>query len=212
MYEAGEVRRATWLQMKASLRKRSLLVPLTTTLFGDAREARIPELDRRLVLLRLRERVGREFDLLAFGDIVERPKRLKCFVGHRFTGAIERQLRWNLRELFDLFGVDAEYVGFDGASVNLLSELQKSIAAADFCLFDNRQTTTPSKPNVYIEAGMALALNKPFIFCHYRKDVWPTDFAGVLYLPYKNYRELFPTLYSKLPLFLKRVGVGRSAS
>jgi hypothetical protein len=205
MYEAGEVERADWLNMKASLRKPSLLKPLTAQLYGTAREAQIPGLDKRVVLLQLNRGVDKTFNLLVFGDTVPRPKRLKCFVGHRFSSHIEQQLRWNLRELFDIFGIDADYLGFDGAAVNLLSEVQQKISDADFCLFDNRETTSPSKPNVYIEAGMALALNKPFVFCHYRRDVWPSDFAGVLYLPYDDYRGLCSTLYSKLPTFLKRL-------
>ena len=52
---------------------------------------------------------------------------------------------------------------------------------------------------------MALAMSRPFVFCHYRREVWPTDFAGVLYLSYSDYRGLLASLYSKLPLFLKRI-------
>ncbi len=52
---------------------------------------------------------------------------------------------------------------------------------------------------------MAFALNRPFIFCHYtRKEVWPTDFSNISYIPYKSYKELFSELYARLPLFLEK--------
>jgi hypothetical protein len=116
---------------------------------------------------------------------------------------IEKRFRWNLRHLFGLFSVNEVYSGFDGAAVNILDDLRTKIRQHDFCLFDNRETTRPSKPNVYIEAGMAFALRKPFIFCHYQRETWPSDFSNIIYISYENDRELFQKLYASLPFFLK---------
>lgn len=110
--------------------------------------------------------------------------------------------RFNVRQLFELFDIEEEYSGFDGAAVTIIDDLRERIHTCDFCLFDNRETTTPSKPNVYIEAGMAFALQRPFIFCHDKREVWPADFSNFSYLSYKSYKELFQKLSALLPIFL----------
>jgi hypothetical protein len=58
------------------------------------------------------------------------------------------------------------FAGQEAASEPLLSDIVKKLSAADFAIFDNRETET--KPNVYIEIGMSLILKLPFIVCDYR--------------------------------------------
>jgi hypothetical protein len=205
MFQEEQLERRDWLEMRALLRKPSIVEPLTVGLFGRKREAAIPGTAAKVVNLSLFKRTGARFNLIVFRPQALPPKRMTCFVGHRFTPAIEQRLRWNLRQLFDIFGIQAHYLGFDGGAVRMLDELSHRIEGADFCLFDNQDTTKPSRPNVYIETGMALALNRPFVFCHYQREVWPSDFGGVLYLSYKTYEELFANLYRKLPIFLNKV-------
>ena len=210
LYTKREITRPTLLSYQGLLRRPSEIEQLTACLYGSKREVLIPgergEPDRKLILLPLREIGTRRFNLLVFKLAEDaRPKKdaIRCLVGHRFTRQILGAFRWNLRNLFDLFGIKEDYSDFDGAAVNIIDDLCDKIRDYDFCLFDNRETTNPSKPNVYIEAGMAFALRKPFVFCHYRKEVWPSDFSNILYIPYRNYKDLFQTLYARMPIFLK---------
>jgi hypothetical protein len=188
---------------------------LTKALYDPHEDVAIPGFPgAKLVLLNLRDTGGRRFNLLVFkranfAGPRRRQRHLRCLVGHRFTTRISETFRWNLRQLFDLFGIRAVYSGFDGAAVHIIQDLCEKIRRYDFCLFDNRETTKPSKPNVYIEAGIALALRRPFIFTHYQHEVWPSNFSNVNYIGYENYKELFEELYAKLPIFLMEKVVRR---
>lgn len=155
-----------------------------------------------LRLLTLEEIRGKEFRLLALCGTKPAGRRLKCFVGHRFTKSIERILRFNLQQLLALFGIDPVYLGSNGSAVELFREVDRLIGESDLCFFDNRATSEPSRPNVYIEAALAYARGRPFIFCNYSGESWPTDLGGMLQERYSTYGELFRTLYRRLPKFL----------
>lgn len=205
LHEKELIDRGTHANYLRFLRRRSALQDLTRDLHNPHEDVPIPGYPgARLVLLKLKEPGGRNFSLLAFKPATLRRRRLRCLVGHRFAKRIEGTFRWNLRQLFELFGIKVEYSGFDGAATHVIQDLIEMIRRSDFCLFDNRETTNPSKPNVYIEAGIALALNRPFIFTHYRKEIWPSDFSNVNYMRYESYKELFEELYAKLPIFLAK--------
>jgi len=204
LYISKQISRAARLRFERLLRSRRRIREIATALYGPSHEIPIPgEPGTVLTLLSLRSMGSGRFNLLVFRSTKSRSRQqFKCLVGHRFTPAIESRFRWNLRELFGLFGVIEDYSGFDGAAVNIIDDLRDKICRHDFCLFDNLDTTKPMRPNVYIEAGMAFALHRPFIFCHYRREVWPSDFSNVVYISYSNYEMLFRRLYSVLPLFL----------
>lgn len=210
LYLNQEISRETRLAFERVLHKQKQMALITAHLYGPQREFDIPseeEPGRKLVLLSLKEIGTGRFPLLAIKRKNSNPTgehQLRCLVGHRFTKSIEQRIRWNLRHLFELFNIQEDYSGFDGLAVNIIEDLREKIRQYDFCLFDNRETTNPSKPNVYIEAGMALALSRPFIFCHYRREVWPSDFSNTFYVSYRNYKELFTTLYATLPVFIKQ--------
>lgn len=209
LFRYKQIDRLTRLKYEQQLRSRKLLWNLASDLYGPKGETTIPANPRaRLILLSMKELSKGRFRLLVFkrANGSGPPERsFRCLVGHRFTREIQDRFRWNLRELFEPLGIDEDYSDFDGKAVNIISDLLEKIRTYDFCVFDNRETTKPSKPNVYIEAGMAVALNRPFIFCHYTgKEVWPSDFSNISYIPYKSYEELFAELYARLPLFLER--------
>jgi hypothetical protein len=93
---------------------------------------------------------------------------------------------------------------------DLFGKIIRDIRASDFCIFDNLGTS--DKPSVYIEAGIAYALKKPFIFCEYsgrRNRVletgsMPVDLAGLLRVQYQSYRDLCAQLVAGLPDFLSK--------
>ena len=176
---------------------------LARGLYGRQKEA---ELGRgmSLAFLSLYDLNGRSFNQLVLKESnPPRRRSIQCLVGHRFTDVITRTFRWNVRQLFELFQITPDYSGFSGEAIEILPDLDRAIRSKDFCLLDNRATTNPSKPNVYMEAAMAYALKRPFIFCHYKSEQWPSDFSNVFNVRYRNYEELFGDLYLKLPGFLR---------
>lgn len=207
LYRTQQIDRPTLNDLKKMFRDRGLMDYLVNGLYGPRKEVMVPDTQLKIVRLSIKE-VGTKqsslfvMQLSAPADPPLPKSPLRCLVGHRFTQPIEASFRWNLRELFSVFDVAEEYSGFDGAAINIIDDLREKIRTSDFCLFDNRETTAPAKPNVYLEAGMAFALQRPFIFCHYKREVWPSDFSNMVYLPYRNYGELFQELASVLPMFL----------
>jgi len=134
-------------------------------LFRD-RVIKVPEFNLFLHLKALREMDGREFNQIevVLGRIRQRRGR-KCFVGHRFSPSVEKTLRWNLQQVLEPYCIQLDWSGRDMASVQILDDIVRKIKRADFCIFDNRGTK--GRPNVYIEAGMCIALKKPFVLLEY---------------------------------------------
>ncbi|HYN15274.1 MAG TPA: hypothetical protein VES66_05740 [Terriglobales bacterium] len=135
------------------------------------------------------------------------PPKLRCFLGHRFTKAITRSLRHNLRHVLEPSNVQLDWSGIDLNASGFFDEIIQKIRKADFCIFDNRSAS--EKPNVYIEAGIAYVLEKPFILANYQGNRLgvPSDLSHILNLPYKNYRDLTKTMYFNLPVFLRDTGL-----
>ncbi len=88
-------------------------------------------------------------------------------------------------------------------------DIVKEIRKCDFCIFDNRRTER--KPNVYIEAGIAYVLKKPFILANHRRNSVgiPIDLGHIMNVPYEGYDDLCKTIYFNLPIFLSRNGLSR---
>lgn len=159
----------------------------------------------RLRLKSLRETDGKSFDHI---EVIfqgkKRRRRRKCFVGHRFLPNIERTLRWNLRQILEPYNVELDWSGRDIRSVQILDDIVRRIRAADFCIFDTRDTE--GKPNVYLEAGICYAIRKPFILFGHRLSAGaiPSDLGFAFTLQYDDYRQLFREFYYRLPLFFRK--------
>jgi hypothetical protein len=172
------------------------------------RTVSIPELKLNLGLKRLREMNGRNFYLIeVVVDRRRRRKRRVCFVGHRFTRAVGKTLRWNLRQVLEPYNIALDWSGQDPTSVQIFHDIVRRIRKADFCVFDTR--ATKGKPNVYIEAGIAYAIGTPFVLfdyapqkpnAHYVPSL-PSDLAHALSLRYATYESLFREFYFSLPVF-----------
>ncbi len=134
---------------------------------------------------------------------MKRSSRLRCFLGHRFTARIANPLRLNLRYVLEPSNIELIWSDMDMSADAFFSKTVKEIRKADFCIFDNRGAD--EKPNVYIEAGIAYVLKKPFIMANYagnRLHV-PSDLAHINNVAYKGYADLMKQLYFRLPVFLR---------
>ncbi|MGH9348923.1 MAG: hypothetical protein ACRD26_16825 [Vicinamibacterales bacterium] len=170
----------------------------------------IPQLNLSLRLKHLREITGREFYHIEI--IVNRHRRRRrrvCFVGHRFTPSIGRTLRWNLRQVLEPYNIELDWSGADARSVQIFEDIVRRIKRADFCVFETRATR--GRPNVYIEAGIAYAVDTPFVLFDYVSPgaggpgaSLPSDLAHAMSLRYSSYQQLFREFYVALPVFAAR--------
>jgi hypothetical protein len=170
--------------------------PVTLPGCGVVRLVRLLELDRS------------EFPfLLALPPRRRATRTLTCFVGHRFLRKIERPLRFNLRHVLNPYRIAIDWSAKDLSASDVFNDIVAGIGKADMCFFDTLGTA--SKPNVYIELGIAYALGVPTIFAEYIGGPSPTvpsgipsDLQGLFRIRYRNYQELFRTLYFGLPNFI----------
>lgn len=135
----------------------------------------------------------------------EHPTKLVCFVGYRYHPAISDSLIMNLRYVLEPSNVELVRSEKDMAAVGFFDDIVDKIQKCDFCIFDNR--LTERKPNVYIEAGIAYILDKPFIFANHRasKLQIPSDLRHIRSIDYRSYEDLTRKLHFNLSVFLRDV-------
>jgi hypothetical protein len=134
---------------------------------------------------------------------VPRSRRLRCFLGSRFLPNIIKSLRLDLRYVLEPSNIELAWSDMDMSAVGFFTKTLREIRRADFCIFDNREADT--KPNVYIEAGIAYVLGKPFIMADYKRNRLevPSDLQHINRIQYRNYADLSRQIYFRLPVFLR---------
>ena len=161
----------------------------------------------------LRELSGRESPtVIALNKRIQCARGLRVFVGHRFTPTVTRSLRHNLQIVLRPYGIKAIFSDSDMPNGPVFETILQRIRAADFSIFDDRETEV--RPNVLIELRAAIGMGKPYFYFNYgdkrtvkinnRHEPITTasDLAGMLYLPYTSYRGLFVEFARRLPGFL----------
>jgi len=161
----------------------------------------------------LRELTGRAVPtVMAFDRRIQCARNLRVFVGHRFAPAVTGALRHNLQLVFRPYGIKPVYSDSDMPNGPVFENILERIRAADFSIFDDRETEV--RPNVLIELGAAIGMRKPYFYFNYGKKrtvkinnrhepiTTASDLAGMLYLPYTSYRGLFVEFARRLPGFL----------
>jgi hypothetical protein len=164
-------------------------------------------------LANLREVNGREVPVvMAASRRIRCRRNLRVFVGHRFTPTVTRNLRHNLQIVLRPYGIKPVYSDSDMPNGPVFETILKRIRAADFSIFDDRETEV--RPNVLIELGAAIGMRKPYFYFNYGNKrtvrinnrhepiATASDLAGMLYLPYTSYRGLFVEFARRLPGFL----------
>lgn len=140
------------------------------------------------------------------------PPKLACFVGYRYHPRVSDCLITNLRYVLETANVNLVSPEKDMAAVGFFDDVVNSIQKCDFCIFDNRLTA--GRPNVYIEAGIAYVLDKPFIFANHQASRLqiPSDLKHIRTVDYIDYQDLTRKLLFNLPLFLRVVRSRKPAS
>lgn len=215
----GLIQTREYYDLLTSLRRYKTLEDISRRLFAKSPDTIYFKGFGDLRLIYLREFDGSEFPFLQ-GLAKPSPlhrKNLTCFVGHRFLPSIERSLRFNLRHLFEPYDIDLCWSGYDLAAKDIFQEIVSGIKSADLCFFDNLGTL--NRPNVYIEVGMAHALDKPMLVSEYsgpsskgRRKIAdtgsvPSDLQGLLRIQYRGYQDLCQRIYFGLPAFLNKTNL-----
>lgn len=162
-------------------------------------------------LVHLREMDGSEFPfLLALPQEKSTQRPLPCFVGHRFLKKIESPLRFNLAHILNPYGIELKWSAQDLSASDMFRDIVQNIRGASMCLFDCLETS--DKPNVFIEIGIAYALEVPMIVTEYTREPSesseiPSDLHGLFRIRYTTYQELFRKLYFGLPNFISKNGI-----
>lgn len=172
-------------------------------------------------LVHLRSIRGRELlSILPVQCSIRPIRKLQAFIGHRFTEAVTPNLRHNLAILFDGYGIQPRYSDSDSPNGALFQIILDRIRKCDFAVFDDRETET--RPNTLIEIGAAIAMGKPHFYFNYEnkrtirigkrweKITTSSDLAGMLYMPYREYDQLFREFAVRLPLFLLDRGLAKA--
>lgn len=208
----GALSTAQYYDLRADIRRNPKLATISRRLFTSSPKPILVESYGKLRVIHLREFDGSEFPFLqglTQQSARKREGKLTCFIGHRFLRDIEDSLRFNLIHLFEPHAIALTWAGSDLGARDIFEGILKGIRHADLCLFDNLATL--DKPNVYIEVGIAYALQKPMLFCEYvgkespafETGSMPSDLQGLLRIQYQSYQELCKKLYFGLPSFLK---------
>jgi hypothetical protein len=110
------------------------------------------------------------------------------------------------------YGIKPVYSDSDMPNGPVFETILERIRAADFSIFDDRETEV--RPNVLIELGAAIGMRKPYFYFNYGKKrtvkinnrhepiTTASDLSGMLYLPYTSYRGLVVEFARRLPGFL----------
>ena len=164
-------------------------------------------------LVRLRSvRSAELISILTVTRSVRPSHKLQAFVGHRFNEAVTPNLRHNLATLFTGYGIQARYSDSDSPNGPVFQVILDRLRKCDFAVFDDRETET--RPNTLIEIGAAIAMEKPHFYFNYEdkrtimiggkreRITTASDLNGMLYMPYREYDELFREFAVRLPLFL----------
>lgn|GEM_PF-1718813 len=215
----GDLSTGEYHDQQSALRKDGLLSTLSQRLFDESPEPVDFKKYGPLRLVYLREPDGSEFPFLQglIRSGSPAPRKLTCFVGHRFLTNIEKSLRFNLVHLLEPYGIHLRWSGYDLNAKDVFHDVVSGIRHADLCIFDNLGTL--NKPNVYIEIGIAHALGIPMLVCEYTGKAKripdtgsvPSDLQGLLRIQYGSYQDLSRQLHFRLPTFLRENVLSRPA-
>ena len=172
-------------------------------------------------LVSLRSIHGSEIlSILPVQRTIRFPRKLQAFVGHRFTETVTPNLRHNLATFFSGYNIQLKYSDSDSPNGPIFQTILERIRKCDFAIFDDRETET--RPNTLIEIGAAIALGKPHFYFNYEKKrtimvdgrreriTTASDLAGMLFIPYREYDNLFREFAVRLPLFLLDRGLAET--
>ena len=109
------------------------------------------------------------------------------FVAHEFSKSKIDDLRTSVKKAFYGTGLKAYYADNEVRNVHILDKIKDKIINTDLGIYD---ISNPLKPNVFLELGIAMGAEKPFILICERGTTIPSDLAGYDKIEYSSYSNL----------------------
>jgi len=123
------------------------------------------------------------------GQLEDAQEEYHYFVAHEFSKKKKDDLRDAIERAFRGTGLNAYYADLELRQSHILEKIKDMIFETQFGIYD---ISNPSKPNVFLELGIAMAAEQPYyIICEEEKGTGvPTGLAGLDVIYYQSYRQL----------------------
>lgn len=120
---------------------------------------------------------------------LENAREYHYFVAHEFSPKKKDDLRDAIERAFRGTGLNAYYADLEVRQSHILEKIRDMISETHFGIYD---ISNPSKPNVFLELGIAMAAEKPcYIICEEEKhSEVPTGLKGLDIVCYESNRQL----------------------
>lgn len=160
-----------------------------------------PELTQHVLMDLAAKRIIEKdkFDLKEFVELVRRyalRPSSEYFVGHGFTPRQIRDLRPTVETALaqtGLFPYFADQEIEEGE--HILHKVKERISESRFSIFD----ISLPRPNVSVEIGIAVGLNRPFLVIVKQATVVPEIMEGLVAIRYSSFRSLSEELRERIP-------------
>jgi hypothetical protein len=123
------------------------------------------------------------------------------FVAHEFSKQDTDDLRTAIEEAFKSLELEAYYADLEVRQSHILEKIKDMILHTQFGIYDISNTT---KPNVFIELGLAMAFGKAFYIICKKGTTIPADLAGLDRIEYESYKQLTKVLDSVVVNIIKK--------
>lgn len=120
---------------------------------------------------------------------------MEYFVAHEFSIQEKDDLREAIEKAFEGTGMYAYYADVEVRNTHILSKIKEKILTTQFGIYD---ISNPSKPNVFIELGLAMGAEKTFYIICRKGTTIPADLAGLDRIEYESYKKLTELIKTKL--------------
>ncbi len=139
-----------------------------------------------------------KFDLKEFVELVEKyalPPSSEYFVGHGFTSHQISDLRPAVEKALAEVGLHPYFADQEIEQRGVLQKVIGKISQSRFSIFD----ISLPRPNVFIEIGITVGLNHPFLVTAKHTIDIPKVMEGLVTIRYPSFRDLTKELGERIP-------------
>jgi hypothetical protein len=152
-------------------------------------------------------RMNHETEGETYDDIEISAGSAEYFVAHEFSPDQIDDLRRAIDEALESSGLQGYYADAELRQGHIFRDkILPKITDTVFGIYD---VSNPAKPNVFLELGAGLALDKICIIICKRGTSIPADLGGLDRIEYQSYKDLTSQLKDKLLAYLPPASTGR---
>jgi len=133
------------------------------------------------------------------------PPTQEYFVGHGFSDAQKKDLRPAVERALASTGLKPYRADDVVTPKAILQKIMEKISLTQFCIFD----ISLPRPNVFIEIGVAIGLNRPLLILAQRETIVPQALKSLVSISYSSYAQLTRDLAGKTDALARRIEKGK---